>query len=252
MRIRLLPLIIIAYLVITAVKFGNLLSIIANNDDQDEMSLVREFNPKIANAKEPEPKPDGSASSPKTPHPPPSEIKRYEDDKTSKAVILQKKQYTFNRNTASITDKKPEENINSSSDCSDTKIELLSTLAKRREELEVWTKEAEVKQKLLQIAEAKIEQKIAEFRSMQDQLKEQLNLYKKNEDEKIANLVKIYESMKPKDAALIFNQLEMSTVLEVINQMKGSKIAAILANMDPDKARDITAEYASHKIDLKN
>lgn len=123
-------------------------------------------------------------------------------------------------------------------------LDLLQSLSERREALDTREKEVELKEKLLQATEIRINDKISEIKSLQKKVEELLAKYEGHEDEQIASLVKIYENMKPKDAAQIFNEMDMDILLEVIAKMSERKVAPILAGMSPTKATQVTAELA--------
>ena len=95
---------------------------------------------------------------------------------------------------------------------------------------------------LLNAAEGRIDQKIAELQKLRSIIDSLIKKYDKEQDAKLESLVKIYENMKPKDAARIFEDLELDTLLEVSERMKERKLAGIIAKMSPQKAREITVE----------
>jgi flagellar motility protein MotE (MotC chaperone) len=127
---------------------------------------------------------------------------------------------------------------------SDSEIEVLQQLAGRREELDARERAAEQQQALLKAAEARIDQKVRELKSMQANIERLTKIYDEQQQAKIRSLVKIYENMKPKDAARIFEQLDMETLLLVAEPMKERKLAPIMAQMNPTKAKEITVELA--------
>ncbi|CAI9402503.1 hypothetical protein ANOBCDAF_00921 [Pleomorphomonas sp. T1.2MG-36] len=60
-------------------------------------------------------------------------------------------------------------------------------------------------------------------------------------NEQMAALVSLYEGMKPKAAAAVFDKLDTGTLLELAGHMNPRKLSPILAAMDPDKASRITS-----------
>jgi flagellar motility protein MotE (MotC chaperone) len=125
-----------------------------------------------------------------------------------------------------------------------TELDILQRLASRREELEEWEKELEIKESILKITQEKIDQKINELRTLKNQVSASLEEYNAKESKKIESLVKIYENMKPKAAAKIFSRLDMGTLLSVTERMKEDKVALILAKMDPVLAKELTINFA--------
>jgi len=59
-------------------------------------------------------------------------------------------------------------------------------------------------------------------------------------NEQLAALVSLYEGMKPKAAAAVFDKLDTGTLLELAGHMNPRKLSPIIAAMDPDKASRIT------------
>lgn len=175
----------------------------------------------------------------------------------------EKKEDASKKPSASAEDAKteaatpPEENKNVSTQAPDTvkakqeysqiEVDLLQSLSKRREELEQWSKDLDVKDNLLTATEKRIDQKLAGMQDLKKQLDKQLALYNEKEDAKIKSLVKIYENMKPKDAARIFEQLDMAVLLEVVDKMGERKVAPVLAAMDAKKAMLVTTELAEQR-----
>lgn len=131
--------------------------------------------------------------------------------------------------------------------CGEYNLELLQSLAERREEIEKWLNEAENRQEVLKNTENRLNAKLADLTSLKNDVKNLLDIYNEKENEKVKNLVKIYENMKPQDAATIFEQLDIPVLLQVINNMKETKVAPILAKMNPMRAKEITTQFAQQK-----
>ncbi|MCU0351239.1 MAG: hypothetical protein MUF43_10490, partial [Flavobacterium sp.] len=100
---------------------------------------------------------------------------------------------------------------------------------------------------VLKVTEDKLDQKVHELKTLQNELQNLMKQYEQKEQGKILSLVKIYEAMKPKDAAKIFDELEMSILLKVVSNMKEVKVAPVIASMNPVKARDLSIELAKQK-----
>lgn len=130
---------------------------------------------------------------------------------------------------------------------SQTEIDVLQSLSKRREELDARAKELQMREDLIKAAEMKVDGKIGELKGLKDQLEKLLAEYKQMEDAEIKSLVKIYENMKPKDAAAIFEELDMATLLRVVERMKEAKAAPVLAAMTPERAKELTVRLAEHR-----
>lgn len=136
------------------------------------------------------------------------------------------------------------------SDFSDSEIEVLQDLAARREALDKREADMRLREGLLQAAEKRVAEKVAELKRLQAMVTALIEKHEKVEEAKIESLAKIYGAMKPKDAARIFAELDLPILLALLQRMKESKIAPILAALDPKKAQEITAELAARRQDL--
>lgn len=130
---------------------------------------------------------------------------------------------------------------------SQIEIDILQNLTKRREELDEQANKLDLKEKLLDATELRVNDKLTEMKSLKAEVDKLLEEYNKQEDGKLTGLVKIYENMKPKDAAQIFNELDMPILLEVVDRMSERKVAPVLAGMNPTKAKELTVELADYR-----
>jgi len=142
---------------------------------------------------------------------------------------------------------KPPESVSAVHEFTQTEIDILQRLSERRQKLEEWQADLEVKENVLNLTQTKIDQKISELRKLKESVEKILAEYNTKEGDKIKSLVKIYESMKPKKAANIFSKLEHETLLPVMSRMKEAKVALILANMAPNDATKLTTEFAEYR-----
>jgi len=133
-------------------------------------------------------------------------------------------------------------------------VQILQSLAQRRDELDKRSAEIDQREALLQAAEQRIDDKITKLAAMQQAIDTAFKQQDQQDSGKIKSLVKIYETMKPKEAARIFEQLDQPVLLEVLQQMKEAKTAPIFASMDPAKAKAATLALAQRHAspDLKN
>lgn len=126
-------------------------------------------------------------------------------------------------------------------------LDILQSLAQRREEIESWSEELEVREKVLQATEMRIDNKISQMQNLKQEVQSLLTTYDKKQKQELQSLVKIYESMKPKDAARIFNELEMDILLDVVEMMSERKAAPVIAEMDSQRAKALTEELADRR-----
>jgi flagellar motility protein MotE (MotC chaperone) len=130
---------------------------------------------------------------------------------------------------------------------SDEELNVLQSLAKRREQIEQRERDMDQREKLLQAAEKKVEQKVSELNSLKSEMEQLLGNQEVAQSQSIKQLVKIYETMKPKDAATIFNDMDTDILLKIIGTMAERRSAPIIAAMDPVKARDISSRIAEQR-----
>lgn len=122
--------------------------------------------------------------------------------------------------------------------------ELLSDMEKQRARGAASKSDLEMRERLLEAAEKRVDSKIAEMRQMEARLKQLTGVQEEQAAKQFTSLVKVYETMKPKDAARIFEKLDLNVQLAVAHRMKEIKMAAILAEMDPEAAKALTMALA--------
>ncbi len=130
---------------------------------------------------------------------------------------------------------------------SPSELQLLQSLAKRRDEIDRREQEMGMREAILSATEKRIDTKIKELKQLEGRVQGLINTHDEEADKRLRSLVKVYESMKPKDAARIFENLDMNILLDVVDRMKESKMAPVLANMNSDKARELTVRLANLK-----
>ena len=122
--------------------------------------------------------------------------------------------------------------------------EILEKLSDRRQQLDKWQADLDLREKLIEASSKKLDEKIAELKNIQADTDMLLKSYNEREDAKIKSLVKIYENMKPKEAAAIFNEMDLDISIDIIDNMAEKKASPIIAAMDEKRARKITEEIA--------
>jgi flagellar motility protein MotE (MotC chaperone) len=129
-------------------------------------------------------------------------------------------------------------------DYSDSEIELLQSLAERRAELDKRESGIAEREALIAAAEMRVDEKLADLKQVEASIQAAMSAQQAT-NEQMASLVKIYETMKPKDAARIFDQLDFPVLVEVVSRMREMKSAPVLAAMDPEKAKLVTVALAA-------
>jgi flagellar motility protein MotE (MotC chaperone) len=126
-----------------------------------------------------------------------------------------------------------------------SELQLLQSLAKRRDEINSKSEEMGMREAILNATEKRIDGKIIELKTLEKRVQKLIAVHDEEADKRMKSLVKVYESMKPKDAARIFERLEMDILIDVTVRMKEVKMAAVLAKMESEKARELTVRLAN-------
>ncbi len=134
--------------------------------------------------------------------------------------------------------------LNGEGNQSKAEIGLLTSLAKRREQLNAREKELGLRLNLIKAAEKRVDQRIAMLKGLETKIQRFAKVQKEQKKSQFDMLVKMYSSMKPKGAARIFNELDKNVLLGIIKNMKPQAMSAILAAMAPAKAREMTISLA--------
>jgi flagellar motility protein MotE (MotC chaperone) len=129
----------------------------------------------------------------------------------------------------------------------DEEVEVLQQLAKRRQELELKSRQLDEREAMVAAAEQRMEQKMAELRALQSTVEELLKKRSNEEEERLQMLVATYEKMKPKEAAQVFEEMDMDLLVDLVSRMKTARAAPILALVSPTKVKELTFELAQQK-----
>jgi len=125
-----------------------------------------------------------------------------------------------------------------------SEVDVLTSLAQRRAELDARAQALDMRANLIAAAEQRVDAKIADLKALQAQIQTLLGQRDAVQEKQIASLVKVYSAMKPKDAARIFNTLDAPVLLAVAGAMKPDALALIMAQMEPRQAQDLTVKLA--------
>jgi flagellar motility protein MotE (MotC chaperone) len=123
-------------------------------------------------------------------------------------------------------------------------VDVLSSLTRRRAELDARERALNMRENLLSAGEGRVDQKIGALKNLQTQIQALLVTRDAKQDDQIKSLVKTYSAMKPKDAARIFNSLSDDVLVPVARDMKSDVLAPVLAAMNPDAAQKLTVKLA--------
>ncbi len=123
-------------------------------------------------------------------------------------------------------------------------VDVLTSLARRRAELDARQRQLEMRENLLAAAEKRVDDKIAELKGLQSQIQSLLGMRDDATQKQLTALVKTYSSMKPRDAGRIFDDLDEDVLLNVASEMKPDVLGAILAQMKSEAAQKLTVRLA--------
>lgn len=128
---------------------------------------------------------------------------------------------------------------------SSAEMDVLTSLSKRRGELDARARDLQTQQELMAAAEKRLDDKIASLKALQSRIQSLLGERDAVEQKQIDALVKTYASMRPRDAARIFDLLSDDVLVEVASRMKPDVLGAILGQMQPDIAQKLTVKLAN-------
>jgi len=124
-------------------------------------------------------------------------------------------------------------------------VDVLSSLSRRRAELDGRARDLDMRANVLAATEKRIDAKIAALKQLHGQINQMMGQRDAAQEKQIASLVKTYSAMKPKDAARIFNGLDDNVLLQVAQEMKSDALAPVLAAMNAETAQKLTLHLAS-------
>jgi flagellar motility protein MotE (MotC chaperone) len=128
---------------------------------------------------------------------------------------------------------------------STSEVEVLTSLSKRRGELDTRESQLQVQANVLAATEARVDAKITQLKVLQSQINALLGQRDQAQEKQLASLVKTYSAMKPKDAARIFGSLNDEVLVPVAQQMKSDVLAPVLAAMNAEQAQKLTVKLAN-------
>jgi flagellar motility protein MotE (MotC chaperone) len=128
---------------------------------------------------------------------------------------------------------------------SSAQVDVLTSLSKRRSELDGRERDLDMRENLITAAEKRVDGKIDSLKQLQSSIQGLLTQRDAAEQKQLDALVKTYSSMKPKDAARIFDSLDETVALSVAAQMKPDVLAPIIGAMQSDAAQKLTVRLAN-------
>jgi flagellar motility protein MotE (MotC chaperone) len=127
---------------------------------------------------------------------------------------------------------------------SSAEMDVLTSLADRRDTLDERQRQLDLKASVISAAEKRVDDKIAQLKALQAKIESMMGQRDQMETQQLDALVKVYSAMKPKDAARIFSSLDDSVRIGVAGRMKADTMAGILSALPAEVAQKLTVELA--------
>ena len=128
-----------------------------------------------------------------------------------------------------------------------SEIDILQKLSERRKKLEEIERSLQMREDLLKASEDRIGKRVDELKTIEDKIGGATQAKEVAKAKELADLVKMYESMKAKDAARVFDKLEIGLAADLGRQMNPKKLGDIVAKMSADQAERLTVELANRR-----
>ena len=135
--------------------------------------------------------------------------------------------------------------IGSPPGASPTERVILEKLGARRDALRQKNEELDLREKMLNEAERKLETGLGDLKKAEDKVDTVAKAKEDAEKQGLKNIVTMYESMKPKDAARVFDRLGHEVLVPIVLAMNPRKMAEVLAVMQPETAERLTVALAN-------
>ena len=123
-------------------------------------------------------------------------------------------------------------------------VQVLEALRARREQLDQRGEQIETQDGLMQAAEQRLSQRLAELHQLETTVNQLLGHLDEAQEQRITGLVDVYQRMRAKDAANVFNGLNDDVLVQVASRMRQANLAEVMGKMDPDRARHLTQMLA--------
>ncbi|PZP39529.1 MAG: hypothetical protein DI585_03835 [Pseudomonas fluorescens] len=127
----------------------------------------------------------------------------------------------------------------------DTEIQVLLELDQQRIEMERRAQALELREKLVDLMEQRLNGRVGELQALKVDLEKLLGSMSGKDDKELDQLASIYGNMKPAVAANVLNRLDNAIVLDVIVRMPSKKAGKLMEVIDPAKARYLSELMAA-------
>lgn len=125
--------------------------------------------------------------------------------------------------------------------------DVLISLRDRRDELDGRSRELDTREQLLEAAEIRIDERIAELRTLRDDIETLLGTLSEQEEAEMTRLVSIYNNMEVDAAAERLAALDPQTQVQIVTRMTARQAGPIMAEMNVRDAAILSALIASRR-----
>jgi flagellar motility protein MotE (MotC chaperone) len=125
-----------------------------------------------------------------------------------------------------------------------SEVQVLQALSARRAALDARGEAYETQDELMQAAEQRLNERLAELRTLETHVNDLLGQLDQAQEARLASLVDVYQRMRAKDAAAVFDGLDDAVLVQVASRMRQANLAEVMGRMDPARARVLTQMLA--------
>lgn len=125
-----------------------------------------------------------------------------------------------------------------------SEVQVLEALQRRRQELDARGESYGTQDALVQAAEQRLNERLAELRTLESHVNDLLGQLDQAQETRLASLVDVYQRMRAKDAANVFNGLDDEVLVQVASRMRQANLAEVMGRMEPARARTLTQMLA--------
>jgi flagellar motility protein MotE (MotC chaperone) len=123
-------------------------------------------------------------------------------------------------------------------------VQVLQALSERRQQLDLRGEQVETQDALMEAAEQRLNERVAELRELETTVNELLGHLDEEQERRVNGLVDVYQRMRAKDAARVFDGLDDDVLVQVASRMRQANLAEVMGRMSPDRARRLTQMLA--------
>ncbi|THH34798.1 hypothetical protein E4Z66_17705 [Aliishimia ponticola] len=127
---------------------------------------------------------------------------------------------------------------------------MLRAFEAREKRIKQQELQIEKRMNALAVADRKIEDRLAELKAAEAELRATLALASTAAEDDLARLTAVYENMKPKTAAALFQEMAPEFAAGFLGRMRPDSAAAVMAGMPPEAAYRVSAILAGRNANV--